>query len=286
MPASASFGTAHRRRLVRRGHRRRPRVPDRRAQGASMPTAGSTTPSSTRTRTRLRGGAGATPPATTGTRSSARAARPATGDRGVRAAADRRPKAVFVWSMGLTQHAHGVDTVQALVNVGLARGLPARPGSGLMPIRGHSGVQGGAEVGCVPGRAADARARWARGVGLRRARGSRDGRPPEMIDASAAGELDLFWMVGGNFLETLPDPARGRGARWRGRACASTRTSCCRRRCWSTAPATCCCCRPRRATNRRAAAPRPPPSGASSSRPRSRAGASAPRSRSGRCSAR
>ena len=26
-----------------------------------------------------------------------------------------RPKAVFVWSMGLTQHAHGVDTVKALV---------------------------------------------------------------------------------------------------------------------------------------------------------------------------
>jgi molybdopterin-dependent oxidoreductase alpha subunit len=30
--------------------------------------------------------------------------------------------AVFVWSMGLTQHAHGVDTVAALMNVGLARG--------------------------------------------------------------------------------------------------------------------------------------------------------------------
>ena len=72
-----------------------------------------------------------------------------------------RPKAVFVWSMGLTQHAHGVDTVRALVNLGLARGLPARPGSGLVPIRGHSGVQGGAEVGCVPAVPAETRARWA-----------------------------------------------------------------------------------------------------------------------------
>ena len=52
--------------------------------------------------------------------------------------------------MGLTQHAHGVDTIKALVNVGLARGLPGRPNRGLVPIRGHSGVQGGAEVGCVP----------------------------------------------------------------------------------------------------------------------------------------
>ena len=53
--------------------------------------------------------------------------------------------------MGLTQHAHGVHTIQALVNVGLARGWVGREKVGLMPIRGHSGVQGGAEVGCAPG---------------------------------------------------------------------------------------------------------------------------------------
>ena len=57
---------------------------------------------------------------------------------------------IFVWSMGLTQHRHGVETVQALINVGLARGWVGREKTGLMPIRGHSGVQGGAEVGCVP----------------------------------------------------------------------------------------------------------------------------------------
>jgi predicted molibdopterin-dependent oxidoreductase YjgC len=28
-----------------------------------------------------------------------------------------------------------------------------------------------------------------------------------MVDAAGRGELDVFWMVGGNFLETLPDPA-------------------------------------------------------------------------------
>ncbi len=73
-----------------------------------------------------------------------------------------RPKAVFVWSMGLTQHAHGVDTVKALVNVGLARGLLGRPHCGLVPIRGHSGVQGGAEVGCVPRLDDEARGRMER----------------------------------------------------------------------------------------------------------------------------
>ena len=38
-----------------------------------------------------------------------------------------RPNAIFVWSMGLTQHEHGVDTVKALMNLGLARGLAGRP---------------------------------------------------------------------------------------------------------------------------------------------------------------
>jgi len=115
-----------------------------------------------------------------------------------------RPKTVFVWSMGLTQHAHGVDTVKALVNLGLARGLPMRGGSGLVPIRGHSGVQGGAEVGCVPGVPASARARWTEVWGF--APPDRPGwTATEAVAASAAGEVDAFWMVGGNILETLPD---------------------------------------------------------------------------------
>src|SRR5674476_809176 len=71
-----------------------------------------------------------------------------------------KPNAIFVWSMGLTQHTHGVETIKALINVGLARGLPGRPNRGLVPIRGHSGVQGGAEVGCAPKGDADTAARW------------------------------------------------------------------------------------------------------------------------------
>ncbi|MFN2385533.1 MAG: molybdopterin-dependent oxidoreductase [Thermoanaerobaculia bacterium] len=121
------------------------------------------------------------------------------------------PNAHFVWSMGLTQHAHGVDTVRALVNVGLARGLPGRPLRGLMPIRGHSGVQGGAEVGCVPQVEAWARDRWGEvwGFPVNDAPGLS---AAEQVDASARGEIDVFWMVGGNFLETLPNAARGRAA--------------------------------------------------------------------------
>ncbi len=122
-----------------------------------------------------------------------------------------RPNAIFVWSMGLTQHAHGVETVKALMNVALARGLPGREHRGVMPIRGHSGVQGGAEVGCVPGVDEATADRWERvwGVAVPRQRGYA---APEMVHAAERGEIDVFWIVGGNFLETLPEPARVRRA--------------------------------------------------------------------------
>src|SRR5712692_3569925 len=58
--------------------------------------------------------------------------------------------AVFVWSMGITQHRDGVANVRAIVDLALTRGFVGREKCGLMAIRGHSGVQGGAEVGAVP----------------------------------------------------------------------------------------------------------------------------------------
>ena len=122
-----------------------------------------------------------------------------------------RPNAVIVWSMGLTQHTHGVDTIKALMNVGIARGLPGRPNRGLVPIRGHSGVQGGAEVGCVPKLDAAMTARCAEtwGFPFPTAKGWTTS---EMVEHAAEGGVDLFWIAGGNFLETLPDAGRSRRA--------------------------------------------------------------------------
>ena len=113
--------------------------------------------------------------------------------------------------MGLTQHAHGVDTIKALVNVGLARGLVGRPNRGLVPIRGHSGVQGGAEVGCAPKVDGVTAARWTKVWGFQ-VPDAAGWTASEMIEHAARGEVDLFWMLGGNFLETLADVERSREA--------------------------------------------------------------------------
>jgi molybdopterin-dependent oxidoreductase alpha subunit len=125
----------------------------------------------------------------------------------------RAERGIFVWSMGITQHRNGGDTVRALVDLGLLREYVGRPGTGMMPIRGHSGVQGGAEMGAyatalpggVPIDAASAArfsALWGFPV------------PPEpglttveALEAAGRGELDGLYAIGGNFLETLPQPA-------------------------------------------------------------------------------
>lgn len=122
--------------------------------------------------------------------------------------------AVFVWSMGLTQHAWGADNVRMVLNLALARGAVGRDHCGVMPIRGHSSVQGGAEMGAYatafpggkPITAENAAALsheygflvpdW---PGLAAV---------EMVEACGRGDLDVLYAVGGNFLRTLPEPAR------------------------------------------------------------------------------
>jgi len=121
-------------------------------------------------------------------------------------------KAVFVWSMGITQHECGEDNVRAIINLALTKGFVGREGCGLMPIRGHSGVQGGAEMGCYatvfPGgkpinpENAEALSKiWGFTVPTHKGLVT-----PEMIDAAYRGELDVLFSVGGNFLEVLPEP--------------------------------------------------------------------------------
>ncbi len=59
-------------------------------------------------------------------------------------------KVIFSWTMGITHHAHGVCNVQAIANLAMTRGQVGKPGSGLMPIRGHSNIQGMGSVGVTP----------------------------------------------------------------------------------------------------------------------------------------
>ena len=126
----------------------------------------------------------------------------------------RAKTAVFVYSMGLTQHRFGVDNVKAVVDLALARGMLGREKCGVLPIRGHSGVQGGGECGVDPDKypggfevANEADRRrfeelW--GAPLPAWKGKRT---LQMLEAAHEGKIDFLYSLGGNLLETMPDRA-------------------------------------------------------------------------------
>ena len=102
--------------------------------------------------------------------------------------------------------------MHAIINLALAKGFVGREGCGLMPVRGHSGVQGGAEMGAYatafPGGLAINKDNAAKFSGLW-------GFPvpdqvgmttADMLDAAQRGELDLLWSMGGDFREVMPNP--------------------------------------------------------------------------------
>jgi len=119
--------------------------------------------------------------------------------------------AVFVYSMGLTQHEFGVENVKSIVNLALARGMLGREKCGIMPIRGYSGVQGGGECGAEPDRfpggfeVNEENARRFSNLWRHPVPSAPGLRVPQMIEAAHRGDLDLLYSVGGNLLESLPD---------------------------------------------------------------------------------
>ena len=126
----------------------------------------------------------------------------------------RARSAVTVYSMGLTQHRFGVHNVEAVVNLHLLRGFIGREKCGIMPIRGHSGVQGGGECGVSPSTlpgnraltdetAAEMSALWG-GFPVPTWKGLTTG---PMLEAAMEGRFDLLYNMGGNLLATMPDPA-------------------------------------------------------------------------------
>jgi molybdopterin-dependent oxidoreductase alpha subunit len=116
----------------------------------------------------------------------------------------RARSGIFMWAMGLTHHAHGTDNVLALANLAMSRGFLGRPGSGLMPIRGHSNVQGVGSVGVSPAMKDAFAASMAEAFGI-------DSTRPAGLDTYASmvaaheGRIKAAVMLGGNLWSSNPD---------------------------------------------------------------------------------
>jgi molybdopterin-dependent oxidoreductase alpha subunit len=123
----------------------------------------------------------------------------------------RAERIVVCWAMGLTQHRDAVATIREIVNLLLLRGSIGKPGAGACPVRGHSNVQGDRTMG-ITERPSDGfldRLDAATGITSPRHHGVDTVRT---IEAMAAGDVDVFVSLGGNFAAATPDSAATRTA--------------------------------------------------------------------------
>ena len=113
-------------------------------------------------------------------------------------------RTIYAWAMGITQHAHGVDNVQAIVNLALSRGMLGKPGAGLLPIRGHSNVQGVGSVGVSPALKTEfaRRLQALYGVTLPSTPGLHT---LASVEAADRGTIDTAILLGGNLFAATPD---------------------------------------------------------------------------------
>ncbi|TXG92575.1 hypothetical protein DW322_10075 [Rhodococcus rhodnii] len=111
---------------------------------------------------------------------------------------------VFCWAMGLTQHRNSVAIIKEICNVAFAQGNIGKPGAGLLPLRGHSNVQGDRTMGI-----------WERPpqAFLDSIRDEFGFEPPrehghdtvDSIRAMRDGKAHFFMGLGGNFVDATPD---------------------------------------------------------------------------------
>ena len=114
------------------------------------------------------------------------------------------PSAVFCWAMGITHHEHGVENVQAIANLAMMRGMLGRPGAGLLPLRGHSNVQGMGSMGVTPKLKTEIFNRLEETFGVELPTTPGLDTLDSMIRA-AEGDIDFNLCLGGNLYGSNPD---------------------------------------------------------------------------------
>lgn len=115
-------------------------------------------------------------------------------------------RTIFAWGMGMTHHLHGVQNIEWISNLALMRGMVGQRGAGLLPLRGHSNVQGIGTIGVKPVLPEEVFQRMEQEFSI-----SLPTKPGlhtlASLNAAHAGTVDVALIVGGNLFEATPDTA-------------------------------------------------------------------------------
>ncbi len=118
----------------------------------------------------------------------------------------------ILYTLGITEHSHGVDNVRSLANLAMLTGHIGKRSSGVNPLRGQNNVQGACDMGALPNvypgyqvvtdMANQEKFQRAWGVPL----SSKVGKMiPEMMDGLIAGSIKGMYIFGENSVESDPD---------------------------------------------------------------------------------
>lgn len=120
-------------------------------------------------------------------------------------------KVVFAWAMGITQHDNGVDNVFSIANTALITGNVGKEGAGVMPVRGHSNVQGFGSMGVTVKLKKEIQEALEKLLGrsLSRVQGYET---RSLIEAADSGKVDTLICLGGNLYGANPDSTQAKRA--------------------------------------------------------------------------
>ena len=120
-------------------------------------------------------------------------------------------KTVFAWAMGITHQANGTDNVCGIANTALLTGNVGKMGAGVMPIRGHSNVQGFGSMGVKNDIKPKLRETLEKLVGrsLNKEAGYHS---RALIEAADEGKVDTLFCLGGNLYAANPDLTQAKRA--------------------------------------------------------------------------
>ncbi len=126
--------------------------------------------------------------------------------------ATQKPASI-IYTMGITQHITGTDTVKSLANLAMLCGNVGVRGGGVNPLRGQNNVQGACDMGGLPGvytgyqRVTDlaVKEKFERAWGVKGLSEKMGLTMTEMMEKAAHGELKALYIIGENPMVSDPD---------------------------------------------------------------------------------
>ena len=122
-------------------------------------------------------------------------------------------KGMIIYSMGITQHSHGVDNVKTMAHLAMLTGNLGKDGVGVNPLRGQNNVQGACDMGALPNvftgyqkvTEEEVRSKFAKAWKVQKLPDNIGQTVTTAVDAALEGKIKGLFIMGENPMMSDPD---------------------------------------------------------------------------------